>query len=118
MKPVIARIVDIIHSENLEIGTHLPAQMLANRLQVSRQPVNDALGVLCEHGILQRQPNRGYFLSQKLLPPTTGNGLAEDDIVTAVYFRIAEDRLLGKLPDEFSETLLKQRYHLTATQLS
>ncbi|RJG06796.1 FCD domain-containing protein [Noviherbaspirillum cavernae] len=118
MKPVAARIVDIIQADNLEIGTHLPAQMLADRLRVSRQPVNDALGMLCERGILRREPNRGYFLAQKPLQPASEIGLAENDIVTAVYFRIAEDRLRGQLPDEFSESLLRQRYQLTATQLS
>lgn len=116
MKPIAARIVEIIQSENLAPGTHLPAQMLADRLRVSRQPVNDALGRLCEEGILYREPNRGYFLARVPLQPVPA--LAQSDIVTAVYFRIAEDRLSGKLPDEFTESMLKQRYQLTATQLS
>ncbi|WP_019140115.1 GntR family transcriptional regulator [Noviherbaspirillum massiliense] len=116
MKPIAAQIVEIIQSENLAVGTHLPAQMLADRLRVSRQPVNDALGTLCEKGILYREPNRGYFLAKKPLQPVAK--LAEEDVVTAVYFRIAEDRLRGQLPDEFTESMLKQRYNLTATQLS
>lgn len=116
MKPIAVRIIDIIQSENFEVGTHLPAQMLADRLGVSRQPVNDALGRLCEQGILQREPNRGYFLARKPSQPVPA--IAEHDAVTAAYFRIAEDRLRGRLPDEFSESQLKQRYELTATQLS
>lgn len=116
MKPIAAQIVEIIQSESLEVGTHLPAQMLADRLRVSRQPVNDALGRLCEEGILVREPNRGYFLAK--VPLQTVPALAESDIVTAVYFRIAEDLLSGKLPDEFTESMIKQRYRLTATQLS
>lgn len=118
MKPIASRIVELIQTENLEIGTHLPAQMLADRLRVSRQPINDALGMLCEKGILSREPNRGYFLAQKISRPAADIGLAENDIVTAVYFRIAEDRLRGELDDEFSESQLKQRYNLTATQLN
>jgi DNA-binding GntR family transcriptional regulator len=118
MKPIASRIVELIQSENLEVGTHLPAQMLADRLRVSRQPVNDALGVLCEKGILHREPNRGYFLAQKVDQPIAEMGLAQNDIVTAIYFRIAEDRLRGQLPDEFSESLLRQRYNLTAAQLN
>lgn len=116
MKPLAVQIVEIIQSEHLEPGTHLPAQMLADRLRVSRQPVNDALGRLCEEGILQRQPNRGYFVAR--VPSQPVPALAESDIATAVYFRIAEDRLSGKLPDEFTESMLRQRYQLTATQLS
>ncbi|HYD94954.1 MAG TPA: GntR family transcriptional regulator [Noviherbaspirillum sp.] len=116
MKPIAARIVEIIQSENLAVGTHLPAQMLADRLRVSRQPVNDALGRLCEEGILSREPNRGYFLARVPLQPLPA--LQENDLVTAAYFRIAEERLSGKLPDAFTESMLRQRYRLTATQLS
>ena len=116
MTPLAAQIVDIIRSEHLAAGAHLPAQMLADRLRVSRQPVNDALGQLCEQGILYRMPNRGYFLAS--VPPQPAPALVESDVATAVYFRLAEDRLSGKLPDEFSESMLRQRYGLTATQLS
>ena len=45
-------------------------------------------------------------------------GLAESDAITSVYFRIAEDRLKGILPDEFSEQFIKTRYGLTAGQLN
>jgi DNA-binding GntR family transcriptional regulator len=116
MKPIAVQIVDIIRSENLAEGTHLPAQMLADRLRVSRQPVNDALGQLCEQGILARVPNRGYFVATVPLQPPSA--LAASDVATAAYFRVVEDRLSGKLPDEFTESMLRQRYRLTATQLS
>lgn len=118
MKPIATRIVELIQAENLDVGTHLPAQMLADRLRVSRQPINDAFAILCEKGILQREPNRGYFLAQKVNQPVAEIGLVGNDIVSAVYFQIAEDRLHGKLADEFTESELKQRYNLTVTQLN
>ena len=122
MKPVAARIVELIQQEHMRAGTHLPAQMLADRLQLSRSPVNTALEMLRERGILSREPNRGYFVARALAQPARAMakklGFDEHDAVTAAYFRVADDRLRGRLPDEFSEALLKTRYGLTSTQLS
>jgi DNA-binding GntR family transcriptional regulator len=118
---ITAQILGLIQAEAMPAGSHLPAQVLADRLRVSRSPVNDALAFLAEKGILVRQPNRGYFLVQPIDPGQAvarDLGLAESDVVTDVYFRIAEDRLRGALPDEFTEVLLKQRYGLTPAQLN
>jgi DNA-binding GntR family transcriptional regulator len=115
------RILDLIREDALPPGSHLPAQMLADRLRVSRSPVNQALGLLHEKGLLHREPNRGYFLASEI--ETSAAQLAEelglDDggSTRDVYFRIAEDRLQGVLPETVSESLLKQRYGLTGAQL-
>ncbi len=120
-KSIAVQIVEFIRSEKLAIGTHLPAQMLADRLQVSRSPVNEALKLLHEKHMLKREPNRGYFVAKSVEQPTTviaeQLGLGESNIVTNAYFQIADDRLEGVLPNEFSETLLKNRYGLTNAQL-
>ncbi len=120
-KSIPAQIVDYIQAEGLSVGSHLPAQLLADRLRVSRSPINEALGLLHEKGVLSRQPNRGYFLAKPVQAPGAGLaqelGLDESDVVTSVYFRIADDRLKGLLPDDFSEVLIKTRYGLTPTQL-
>ncbi|CAN7736323.1 FCD domain-containing protein [Variovorax sp. LjRoot84] len=117
-----SQILDLIKADALPAGSHLPAQLLADRLRVSRSPVNDALSLLAEKGILQRQPNRGYFLVQPISETVSALadrlGLDESDVVTQIYFRIADDRLRGALPDEFSEALIKQRYGLTPAQLN
>lgn len=116
-----ARILELIREEGLPPGSHLPAQMLADRLRISRSPVNQALGVLHEKGLLHREPNRGYFLATEIEAPgaqlAEELGLDDGGSVSGTYFRIAEDRLQGLLPDTFSETLLKQRYELTSAQL-
>jgi DNA-binding GntR family transcriptional regulator len=116
-----AKIIDLIRSEGLAVGSHLPAQMLADRLRLSRSPVNQALGLLHEKGLLHREPNRGYFLASAVDVPgeelASLLGLDDGASTGAAYFRIAEDRLKGELPDTFSETLLKQRYGLTSAQL-
>lgn len=116
------QIVELIKSEAWGVGSHLPAQMLADRLRVSRQPVNDALSLLHEKGLLTRERNRGYFVAKPVDAPLadviSNLGLAESDVVTSVYFQIAEDLLQNKLPQSFSEQLIKTRYSLTAAQLN
>jgi len=118
---VSARILELIREERLAPGSHLPAQMLADRLRVSRSPVNQALGLLHEKGVVHREPNRGYFLATEIEAPAAQLaqelGLDEGTTAGATYFRIAEDRLQGALPDTVTESFLKQRYDLTGAQL-
>jgi DNA-binding GntR family transcriptional regulator len=120
-KSISAQVIAFIHAETLAVGSHLPAQAIADRLKVSRSPVNDALAFLHEKGILSREKNRGYFLAQSIDPMdkklAESLGLNEPDVATTTYFRVAEDLLKGSLPDEFSETMLKSRYDLTTAQL-
>ncbi|MES2261352.1 MAG: GntR family transcriptional regulator [Pseudomonadota bacterium] len=120
--PIPTQIVELIKNEGWQVGAHLPAQMLADRLRVSRQPVGEALSLLHEKGFLTRERNRGYFVAKPFTEPLSdvvkALGLAESDVVSSVYFRIADDLLKGELPQEFSEQLIKTRYGLTATQLA
>lgn len=117
-KPIAAKIVELIGTEGLAEGAHLPAQWLADRLRVSRSPVNGALGLLHEQGLVRREPNRGYFLAQpvRAAAPELAGALAPEDALSGTYFRVAEDRLAGHLPNEFSETQLRRLYGLTAAQ--
>lgn len=119
---IVTKILDLIQTESMPVGSHLPAQLLADRLRVSRSPINEALALLAEKGILKREPNRGYFLATKLDVPAkdlAGKlGIDETNVVADVYFRIADDRLRGLLPTDFKETEIKQRYELTPAQLN
>lgn len=121
-RPIATQIVDLIQADGLEAGAHLPAQMLADRLRVSRSPVNEALALLHEKGILMREKNRGYFVARAVTAPATvvasELGLDETDLVSRAYFQIADDRLKGVLPDQFSEQMIRTRYGLTTTQLN
>lgn len=110
-----SQIVELVRAEELPVGAHLPAQWLADRLRVSRSPVNEALELLQSQGIVRREPNRGYFLATAPATDLVAQdaGTSED----ATYFRIAEDRLRGELPDQFTEAMLRRRYGLTAAQL-
>jgi DNA-binding GntR family transcriptional regulator len=117
-----SQIMELVRSEEMPAGSHLPAQWLADRLRVSRSPVNEALERLQTQGIVRREPNRGYFLMIEASASAPA-GFAIDpagphrDAVAEVYFRIAEDRLRGDLPGQFTESMLKRRYGLTPAQL-
>ncbi|CAH2800254.1 MAG: Putative regulatory protein [uncultured Caballeronia sp.] len=121
-RSIAAQIVAFIQAEGMAVGNHLPAQLIAARLRVSRSPVNDALSFLHEKGVLIRERNRGFFLAKPVVEPldeiVEQLGLGKSDVVTSVYFRIADDRLKGLLPEEVSEQLLQARYGLTTTQLN
>jgi len=115
-----SQILELVRSEELPVGAHLPAQWLADRLRVSRSPVNEALELLQSQGIVKREPNRGYFLASPPPAPATSPAIAsanEKDFVTDAYFRIADDLLRGELPDQFTEAMLRRRYALTPAQL-
>jgi DNA-binding GntR family transcriptional regulator len=121
-KSIPAQIVELIKTEGLPAGSHLPAQMLADRLRVSRSPVNEALDLLMRKGVLKREINRGYFVTPLVDKPLAELveqlGLGESDVITTAYFRLADDRLRGLLPDGFSEAMIKARYSLTPAQLN
>lgn len=114
---IIPRLVELLTQEQLPVGTHLAAQKIADRLNVSRSPVNDALQSLCETGLLVRMKNRGYFLAQD--PASYGLGVeaTTPDLLGQTYFTLADDLLTGKLPMTASEVALKARYQLTGAQL-
>jgi len=118
---VTAKIIELMHSENLPAGTHLSAQQFANKLQVSRSPINKTLALLEQKGIVKREKNRGYFLQKEITSPVEkfihDQGLSSNDMTSTVYFQIADDLLKGDLPDEFTESFLKQKYSLTSAQL-
>lgn len=109
------RILQYIDDQEMTPGEHLGEAGLAAHLQVSRTPVRSALKALANLGVLENQPNRGYFLLANAkdcdLPP-----IADDS--DAAYFQIGEDRLSGLLADRVTESELLRRYALTRTQLT
>jgi len=116
----ITKILDLIKEDRLQEGAHLRAQKIADRLRLSRSPVNDALGILEQHGVVARKPNRGYFLLRDF--DVAGDAPADitppsaDDIVTQTYFALADELLRGELPMQCSEAQLRTRYALTNAQ--
>src|SRR6185437_16140507 len=92
---VAARIVQYLAEGKMPVGTHIPTQDLADRFAVSRSPINEALKLLSKKGLVSHRPNKGYFVSA-VAPATPEHvGLAVEDKLSSIYFRIAEDRLSG-----------------------
>ncbi|KQW01582.1 GntR family transcriptional regulator [Rhizobacter sp. Root1221] len=120
--PLATQVLDLLAQDRLAVGSHLAAQTLADRLGVSRSPVNEALRLLQAKGLLTREPNRGYFVAQPIAPAAEAvrGELERDgpDVVTRSYFQLADDRLRGEVPDTFSEVWLKNRYGLTPAQVT
>lgn len=116
----VTKILDLIKEDRLQEGAHLRAQKIADRLRLSRSPVNDALGILEQHGVVARKPNRGYFLLRDfdvaVEAPADITPPSADDIVTQTYFALADELLRGELPMQCSEALLRTRYALTNAQ--
>jgi DNA-binding GntR family transcriptional regulator len=107
------RIVDHMRSHALAVGTHLPAQELADLFNVSRSPVTQALRLLADKQIVAHMPNKGFYALLTEPPALEDLGLATPARSREVYFRVAEDRVRGVLPDQVSERSLRQRYDLT-----
>lgn len=111
------KIEQLIASQPLPPGSPLVERVLAERFQVSRSPIRDALRRLAERGTLSARAEGGYVVQTT---PTLAPLPEEPDTDTPaeqVYLQMAEDRLAGTLPDKVSENDLMRRYALTKTQL-
>ena len=115
---VAARIVQYLGEGKLPVGTHIPTQDLADRFAVSRSPVNEALKLLSKKGLVSHRPNKGYFVAAAAPARPEHVGLAIEDKLSSIYFRIADDRLSGRLGDQVSESFLRQTYGVTRAQLN
>lgn len=111
------RIMRHIRTSGLAKGQHLTEASLQDRLGTSRQPIRAALGLLAEQGIVERIPNKGFFLRDPAA--AGGDPVLPADATSdeAIYLRIAEDRLSRRLPDRLSETDFMRRYGVSRLAL-
>ena len=49
---------------NLAAGLRLGQRELAEKFNASRVPVREALKLLCSEGIVEHDPNRGFFVAR------------------------------------------------------
>lgn len=110
------KIVRHIRTSAMTPGQHLTEASLQEILGTSRQPIRSALGFLSELGVLERVPNRGFFVSDASRAGTTGVA-ADETSEEAIYLRIADDRLTKGLPDRVSENDLMRRYGVSRLAL-
>jgi len=111
-----ARIVEHVRDQALEPGTHLTEQSLADHFQVSRTPVRKALVTLARSGAVAQEPNRGFFVAQPPAALLAANIAVEND--DKLYYRIAEDRLNGRIPQRVTEADLVRRYKVSRKRIA
>jgi DNA-binding GntR family transcriptional regulator len=111
------RIIEHIRQNDLPKGHHLPAQELADLFKVSRAPVNAALKLLLDTGIVFAIQNRGHFVEKSAEKLRELGGWAVDEEADDAYFAIAEDRLAGRLPERVSENELMRQYGVSRGRL-
>lgn len=112
-----SQILSHARSSGWSRGHHLTEDSLQPILGASRTPIRAAMAHLAEAGILERRPNKGFFLkdaSAHSEPVGAGDG-AENE--SEIYIAIAMDRLNHTLPDVVSENELIRRYDLSRARL-
>ncbi|QJR10759.1 hypothetical protein DSM104443_01828 [Usitatibacter rugosus] len=107
------RIVEHLERSGAEPGAHITEQSLADHFRVSRSPVRRALALLSETRAIERQPNRGYFIAQRPSAAARVEVAAAAGDDDSLYYRIAEDRLSGRIPERVTEMALTRRYKAT-----
>lgn len=113
---IATRLVDLMRRGGLEEGAHVTEQWAADALEVSRTPVRKAMLFLAEVGILDRIPNRGFFLARDasaLARPDLAEG---EGVEQAAYFEIADDYVGGRFTGSFTAADISRRYRLTPRQ--
>ena len=105
-------VLEYLCRRGMNAGNHLTELELVDEFRVSRSPIRGALAYLAEKGIVERRPNRGFFLkvsSHELdpdglsLPETT-----EEKLLVS----IASDWFENRVPRSFSEAEFRRRYEL------
>ncbi|WP_297839748.1 GntR family transcriptional regulator [uncultured Roseibium sp.] len=106
-----------IASGQLAVGDPLRAQTLADRFNVSRSPIREALKILTDAGVVEQKTNRGFYVTGS----KNGGG---DTVPLALtierespYQRVADDWRNNVLPEEVTEQFLRDRYKLTKAQV-
>ena len=111
------KILRHIRTSAMERGQHLTEASLQDLLGTSRQPIRAALSLLADQDVLERVPNKGFFLRD---PDQIASDLLESADETsdeAVYLCIADERLSRHLPDRISENDLMRRYGVSRPAL-
>lgn len=111
------KIVRHIRTSDMSEGDHLTEKSLQEIFGTSRQPIRSALTHLESVGLVEKVPNKGFFLRDpSAIRP---DALQVDDGASdeAIYLRIADDKLAHAIPDRVSENDLMRRYGITRLQL-
>jgi DNA-binding GntR family transcriptional regulator len=107
-----------LYDQKFAPGFHVTAQALGTMFNVSRWTASKALEYLAEKGVVTHKKEHGYYVAQAIAMPLRERLSSGTTKLNTIYFRMAEERLSGDLPNQVTETYLRQRYSLTAAELS
>jgi DNA-binding GntR family transcriptional regulator len=112
-----SQILSHARSSGWSRGHHLTEDSLQPILGASRTPIRAAMAHLAHAGVLERRPNKGFFLKDISISsePAAASDAAENE--SEIYIAIAMDRLNHALPDIVSENELIRRYDLSRARL-
>ncbi|MGQ4877521.1 FCD domain-containing protein [Billgrantia sp. LNSP4103-1] len=102
-----------IVEERLEIGSHLREVHYSERLKVSRTLTRSAFKTLEEKGILERRPNRGFFLRDANIARQQIQEHSAASIGVELHplcYLLARDHLHDELPAQFTEADIVRKY--------
>jgi DNA-binding GntR family transcriptional regulator len=112
------RLMTHLLDHNAPTGATLAAQPLADVLEVSRFPIQQALAWLAEQGVAAQPTGRGYVLIGNSAALKNLIALHAEPASASPYMQLAQDRISGLLPKEITELGLAKLYGLTRMQLS
>jgi DNA-binding GntR family transcriptional regulator len=117
---LVLQIKQYIGAEHLPAGARLTERALAERFQVSRSPVREALKRLAADGVIEEHADGSHAVSRlgALLDHEPEQSFTPPDPLEQAYFAIAEDRLAGNLPERVTENEFARRYDVTRAQLA
>lgn len=105
-------ILEYLCRRSINAGNHLTEQELVDEFQVSRSPIRGALSYLAELGILEKRPNRGFFVKlsgHELRPDKLDLPRTDDE---ELVLAVVEDWFEKRVPQSFSEAEFRRRYSL------
>ncbi|GJG98208.1 GntR family transcriptional regulator [Cupriavidus pauculus] len=114
---VAREIVALARLDALRAGDHLAESLLADRIGVSRSPVNVALRYLVEVGAVVHDHNRGFFLNKDATDLSAIAQELSQEPDDPLHLKIAEDRLSGALPDFVTEADMMRQYSVARSAL-
>lgn len=112
------KIMGLIDTGDITLGSHLSVPKLAEIFDVSRSPVREALVYLEHKGVLQQKQNRGFFVKDDYSPQADAKQELSEELNLPEYYQLAEDWLRDEIESEVTELFLMKRYNLTKSQLS
>lgn len=103
-------IVRWIIRSDLPVGYHLKEEHLGEIFNLSRSPVRGALALLEASDVVERKPERGYFLKFSGREVGLRPSLLKESENDELYRVIANAWFNGEIPDQVSTAELTRRY--------